>query len=106
VAQREILIGQTVLDANGFGQATVTPDRGALTVTGTSVSVSSHTNEPTAKLYLAVVGDSGFIEGTFSGSSDSSDTSYPVNQGEPLTCVWTGGDPGANATFRVTGTIG
>jgi hypothetical protein len=106
MAQREVLVGQAVLDANGFGQATVTPSRGALTVSMTSVSVTSNTFEPTAKLYLAVVGDSGFIEGTFSGSSDSSDTSYVVNQGEPLTCVWSGGDPGAGATFRVTGTIG
>ena len=106
MAQREVLVGQCVLDSNGFGQATVTPDRGTLTVTMASVSVSSNIQEPVARVYLAVVGDSGFVDGTFSGSSDTSDTNYVVNQGEPLTCVWTGGDAGANATFRVTGTIG
>jgi hypothetical protein len=111
MAQRDILVGQCTLDANGFGQATVTPSRGNFMVNLVSVTVSFPdgtplTNEPTAKLYLAVVGDSGFVEGTFSGAFDSSDTTYPINQGEPLTCVWTGGDPGANATFRVAGMAG
>jgi hypothetical protein len=110
VAQREVLVGQTVLDSNGYGSATVTPNRGTFTVSMSSVSVSFSDGtplafEPVAKVYLAVVGDSGFVEGSFSGASDTSDSSYVVNQGEPLTCVWTGGDPGANATFRVTGTV-
>lgn len=106
MAQRVVLVGQTILDSNGYGSTNVVPQGGELTVTLTSVSVSSNTLEPVAKIYLNVIGDSGFVEGTFSGSSDASDSSYIVSQGETLTAVWTGGDVGAIATFRVTGTIG
>jgi hypothetical protein len=108
MSQRVIMVDSVVLDSNGFGQVTLTPQGGLFTVTVTSVSVSVNTppNQPMAKIYLAVVGDSGFIEGTNSGDSDTSDTVYQVQQGEPLTCVWTDGDPGARATFRAAGTIG
>lgn len=104
--QKIVKVATTVLDASGNGVASLTPDGGDWKVTITSVSVNSSTSEPTANLYLNTVGDVGFIEGTYSGSSDSSDTSYVVSLGEVLYCQWTGGDPGATATLRITGWAG
>jgi hypothetical protein len=111
MAQRVVLVGQAILDASGYGSCNVIPQGGSLNVTLSSVTVSFPDGsplafEPTAKVYLNIVGDAGFVEGTFSGASDSSDSAYIVGNGEILTCVWSGGDPGANATFRVTGTMG
>jgi len=106
MAQRVVLVGQTVLDSSGYGSATISPSGSDVNVTLTSVSTDTAVKEPVAKTYLNVVGSSGFLEGTYSGSSDSSDTAFTIGQGESLTCVWTGGDAGANATIRITGTLG
>jgi len=106
MAQRFVRVAQTVLDATGTGTATIIADGGDWRITVTTVSTSTHVLEPVASTYLNVVGDSGLLEGTFSGSADTSDTTYTLGQGESINCVWTGGDAGALATLRIQGLMG
>lgn len=48
--------------------------------------------------------DGVFVEGTYSGNLDSSDTPYRVEKGQQFTCTWTGGTPNRLATFTINGT--
>lgn len=92
-----------VLDANGDGQAEISPDGGHWRITTTSVRVSTHTRQPEANLYKGSVSDTGWIEGSSSGWRDTSDTTHLLAPGERLIATWHGGDPGAVATLRVEG---
>ena len=92
------------LSAAGGGQVTISPPV-EWEVQLVSVSVSTAAAEPTFKLYLDSVTPSGFLEGTYSGSQDSSDTTHRVQPGQQLIGVWAGGDPGAKATMVVRGEI-
>ena len=94
---------QVKLDATGAGQVSISPPSVDWTVSLTSVNVSSHTLEPTFTLYLNGVSPTAFLEGSYSGSQDSSDTEHRVMAGQSLIGVWNGGDAGAVATLRVTG---
>lgn len=64
-----------------------------------SVSVNSSVKMPTA----LVTNNSEFVEGSYSGALDSSDTIHYVGPTDRLVCTWSGGDANATATFRVTG---
>jgi hypothetical protein len=46
---------------------------------------------------------SGFIDGTNTGSLDSTNVSFTLYPGMKVTGVWTGGDPGATATMTLVG---
>jgi hypothetical protein len=87
----------------GTGTVFLSPSGGGWLVTLVSLKVSSHTAEPTATLFLNTVNEAGFLEASYSGSGDSSDTTHVLLGGEILYCVWTGGDPGALASLRVSG---
>lgn len=91
-----------VLDSAGAGQVQIAVTGGDWVIVGSSVQVTSNVNEPTAKLYRNSISDATFIEGSYTGSNDSSDTRHVLTQGEYLTCAWVGGDVGARATLRVT----
>jgi hypothetical protein len=67
-----------------------------------TVSTTS-TTRTTASLYLGTPAESGFLDGTYSGNRSTSDSEHLILGGEVLTCVWTGGTPGARATLRVSG---
>lgn len=102
--RRFVATAQVKLDATGVGQAMVSP-AGVDWVTETiTVSTSTSTLQPIASLYLDGVGQGGFLEGTFTGSRDTTDTSHLVQAGQQLICAWSGGDVGATAWLRVAGT--
>lgn len=96
--------GSVVLSAAGSGTVTLTPNRlETWVVTRMAVSVTSNTSEPVAQVYLYAAAPGNLLDGTYTGSLDSSDTNQQVMPGVPLICVWTGGDAGATATFSVFG---
>lgn len=103
-AQRDSQPASTVLDAAGDGQAELTV-RSEFVVSHTSVRVGPAPGEtrvirqPRAELLL----NGEQFEGSYSGASDQSDTRHLMLPGDTLTCVWTGGDPGATATVRIRG---
>jgi hypothetical protein len=98
-------VAQSVtLSASGGGQVTISPPV-EWEVQLVSVSVSSAAAEPTFRLYLDGVVPSGFLEGTYSGSQDSSATTHRVQPGQQLIGVWADGDVGATATLVVRGEI-
>lgn len=86
-------------DATGTAEVTVSPPGGVdWHVRITSVS-STSTAQPTATLTL----DGHFLEGTYSGNRDTSDTVYTIPAGSQLVCTWTGGTAGARATLSLRG---
>lgn len=97
--------GQVKLDATGTGQVTLAPPGIGWDVTLVSVTTSTRVKEPVFKLYADAVADASFLQGSFSGSQDASDTPLRVAPGQFLIGVWTGGDAGATATLRVSGTV-
>jgi len=92
--------GSTQLDVAGAGEVTLTPPGGySWDVTGASVEVSSPSPQPAAQ----ILRDGHYFENTYAGHLDASGSAYTVQPGSTLTCSWTGGAPGARATFRVWG---
>lgn len=90
------------LDGTGAGQVQIPVTGGDWVIVASSVQVTSNVKEPTAKLYRNSISDATFLEGSYTGSNDSSDTRHLLTQGEYLTVAWTGGDVGARATARIT----
>lgn len=99
------LVDQVVLDASGNGQAQVSPAGLDFIITIRSVTVSGATSGLliVASEYLNSVSDSQFLQGTYDGARDTSGVRQLLTAGDTLYCVWTGGPPGATATFRATG---
>ncbi|WP_088289832.1 hypothetical protein [Kineosporia sp. A_224] len=101
------LAGQVKLDAAGGGQVTLSPPG---TIPGwivnlTSINVTTRNAEPTFKLYRGNVMPLNFLEGSYSGSQDSSNSVLRVAPGEALVGVWEGGDPGATASLHCSGEV-
>jgi hypothetical protein len=94
---------QVVLDASGGGQASIFPPGMDWVINLSTVSTSTAVKVPTANVYRNFIAQANFVEGSYTGSNDSSDTRIVLHAGEALICVWTGGDPGATAAFRVSG---
>jgi len=55
-------------------------------------------------LYLNSVTPGGIRDSTYVGDGATSETKITMRAGDRLIGVWTGGDPGANATLTVRGT--
>lgn len=80
------------------------PTLEAWTVTRIAVLASSNTLEPTARVYVDSESARSFLDGTFTGSNDSSDCySLRLRPGQKLLCRWTGADVGATVTLSVFG---
>jgi hypothetical protein len=106
-SQRIIRPNTVTLDANGEGTAFVTVPSG---VTWNVELVSVSTNTPTsvgvpqsrAAVYFGAEAVAvNFIEETFFGDGDSTDSKYPLLGGDSLCVQWLGGIPGAQATMCV-----
>lgn len=91
------------LDANGEGQAEVFPSGEVWEVTTTTVSSTSTVKKPQANIYLNGQSIATYVQGTFTGTGDTSDIPMTVQPGGVIYATWTGGDPGATATLRVAG---
>lgn len=98
------LPAQVRLDASGNGEVIITT-RGPATIMHTRIQVApvppaaAVVSRPKATTYL----NGAQFESTDSGHQDQSPTSYPMQAGDTISCVWTGGDPGALATMYVRG---
>lgn len=91
-----------VLDASGNGTVKLrTPGSGvAWRITLLSVSTTTAVKQPIANVYI----NDYFVEGTNTGSGDASTgTDHIIGPTDVIKCVWSGGDVGATATFRVSG---
>jgi hypothetical protein len=101
-----------VLDGSGNGTARMRPDGSQeyWLPTGASVKVSSNINEAECIIYIGPSPtDPYVVDGTFTGSfTNSTDrvAGYTIgSHADPyIWAVWSGGDPGAQATLRVIGT--
>lgn len=94
------------LDSNGNGQVLI-PSPGLDVVTSTvAVRVSSQTKQPRFDLYIDSIDPSTWLEGTYTGALDLTDTPHTLQAGGVLYGVWTGGDAGAIATIIVRGQAG
>jgi hypothetical protein len=98
---------QVVLDANGNGAVQIGPDKSneSWQIQVCTVSVSSNASEPQFRVYFgSSTAITSLIQGTYAGSFDTDTTfNYTLNNSGKLTCVWTGGDPGATATVTFHG---
>ena len=99
------------LDGSGNGTLKMVPYSGMLTWLPDVVSVKASTNisEATCRIYRGPdTSDQWFVDGTFSGSTgDATDRiggREVDTHGNALWAVWVGGDAGAVATMRITGT--
>lgn len=94
-------VAAVVLDATGAGQVSIQVTGGDWVINRQGVQVTSHVKEPIAKTYRGTVSDATFLDGSYTGSNDVSDTRHVFQQGEYITCAWSGGDVGARATFSI-----
>lgn len=96
------------LDAAGTGTCWVSPEpyeRWHITrVAVLTNDAPSATTVPVCKVYLGGADPSNFLDGTFSGSADSTDEDVWLEKGQQLTAVWSGGISGSVATLSVFGT--
>lgn len=57
-----------------------------------------------ARIYTGPVAiDTEFVEGTFSGGQDTTDTRIDLDPGEVITVAWTGATPGSSCTAIARG---
>lgn len=102
VVQRFNRAGNTVLDGTGGGQVEIGVTGGDWVIPRNTCRVATNVKEPTFNLYRSSVSDAHLLEGTYTGSNDTSDTRHVFSQGESIVGVWAGGDVGALATLNLT----
>lgn len=99
-----------LLNGSGNGTARIGPlgARESWNAQAASVSVSTRVKEAQCKIFVGTdATTANYVDGTLSGSTgDSTDRvdSYPIPFGQFIFAVWSGGDAGAVATLKVTGT--
>lgn len=99
------IFGQVTLDGSGYGYIRFAPVGTSWEITSASVACSSAAKEAVCRVYRGLIGPVYMIDQSVSGSTgDVTNTVYKLNDGEALLVEWTGGDPGATATCRLSGT--
>ncbi len=99
------------LDASGNGYATVTVPNGVQWYldswsVSTNATIPYGTTQPLVTIYQdSAPNMSKFIEDTSSGNRDTSNTTLRLQGGESICAQWSGGTPGALATFIVRGEV-
>jgi hypothetical protein len=102
-------VASVVLSSAGYGYATITAPQGVvwqvdLTSISTSVSPTAGGVQPVCTLYLDSSPNAGrFLEGTWSGNRDTSDSRYVLHGGQSITAEWMNGTAASNATVRIHG---
>lgn len=94
-------------DANGIVTVALGPLRSFETwqIRRITVSSASATLVPTAKIYRGAVSPSRLIDGTFTGTLDSTETlDLDLTSGDRIVGQWTGCDVGASCTLTLEGT--
>jgi len=98
-----------VLDGSGNGTARVGPTGHGITwhPAVASVRVNTNDNEAQVAIYVGSTATAeNFADASYVGSSGNSSDSVAaaeVRLGSYVWAVWTGGDPGSQATLTVTG---
>src|SRR5512142_595995 len=97
-----------VLDGTGAGTASIGPTGSVGWWEPETVSVKTSTSTAVPKTLIYVgekVSDLNFVDGTYSGASNSSTNvaGQQVHPGFRVFSSWSGGDAGATATLTVTG---
>lgn len=92
-------------DASGVARVSLGPLRSFETwdVRSTTVASTSSTLVPTCKLYRGGESPSRLIDGTYTGTLDTTDTPYKLRSGDKVLAVFTGCDVGAQCTVTVEG---
>lgn len=107
VEQRIIQPGIVTLDVDGYGVAAVTVPSGVVwDVELISVSTTTVTtvgsSQPAATVFYGVKPNPvNYIEETFLGNGDSTDSRYKLLGGDSVCVEWRGGVAGAKATMCV-----
>ena len=73
------------------------------TVERMTVTSSSTVLVPTARVYRDDEIPTRLVDGTYTGTLDTSDVVVDLQSGEILVCVWTGADIGARCTLTIEG---
>lgn len=96
---------QTTLDGSGNGIVAFGPSfhQEEWSVNRTAVLTSSAAITTAAIPQVQVYVAGRFIDGTYTGSNNSSDTSYQVRSGQQIQVTFLGGQPGDMATVTVSG---
>ena len=99
-----------ILNGAGYGYTTVTVPSGvrwdvALVSVSTNV-VPTTTGTSAVQPVVTLYQDTGpnpshFLEATWSGNRDTTDSSYTLIGGDAITAEWQGGTPGSVATLRI-----
>lgn len=94
-----------VAGADGIARVQLGPLRAFETwaVASTTVSSTSSTLVPTARLYRGAEQPSRLIDGTYTGTLDTTDTTYKLRSGDKVIAVFSGCDVGAQCTVTVEG---
>lgn len=100
------------LNGSGNGTASLGPVTGerwqlASAAIRTNTSSNPAAAVPECRIYIGGAAiDSFFIDGTFTGSLNSTNavSGIPVGNGQRIFAVWANGDPGSVATLSVIGT--
>ena len=92
-------------DANGIARVSLGPLRGfeRWDVRSTTVASTSSTLVPTCKLYRGGESPSRLIDGTYTGTLDTTDTPYTLHSGDRVMAVFDGCDVGAQCTVTLEG---
>jgi hypothetical protein len=97
------------LDGSGNGTARVGPAAHGVVwrPTVASLKVSTSVQSPTCLIYAgSSATPDNFVDGTYTGSQNSTSNidGQVLYLGQYVFAVWTGGDPGAQATIALSGT--
>lgn len=107
--QRVIKPGSVTLNASGYGVAVVTVPSGVewdveLISVSTTTATALGLPQPVAAVFHGTSPNpANFIEETFLGNGDSTDSRYKLLGGDSVCVEWTGGTAGAIATMVVRG---
>jgi hypothetical protein len=99
--------GSVVLNAQGAGTVRLQNNKPfqKWKIDRLAVTTTTNTNEPQVKVYLDSVSEGNLLDGTYTGSNDSTDINTSLLTGQSLVVVWSGGDSGAVATASIYGTM-
>jgi hypothetical protein len=100
--QRFVRSYRATASAAGVGQVDVLPASNNDWVIAQATVSTTGTRQPTADLYVGGTTDASRIDGTYTGAKDTAYNVGTLTPGTPLTCVWTGANPGDVLTLRLT----
>lgn len=91
-------------DASGNATASVGPIVNSATWTIENIgTTTTSVTQAELSVFRGPPSASNFVEGTYAGNKDSSNSIHYLANGELLSFVWSGGDPGTTATATLNG---